>query len=221
MHRAVALAVALDELDQTPRDASGRVVGAELDPLAVGVPHAAAPRLQEQDGQTGVVLEEDLEAVGRDDERLDRLEGRDRRRPGALVEGREVTEQLARPPDGEHDLFAVGGVARDLRPAGEQDDHVVGRLTLGHDERAAPERAPHATGDQVLELLGRQRRREALEPALPDEAVHGSHPATMVLAAALKSKPDGCKGVTDRPRRVTRAQPRAFLYWACRRPMQW
>jgi hypothetical protein len=116
------------------------VLGAELDPPAVGVAQALHELAHHDHEDPRVLLEEGLEIDAGDDLGHDRVEGHDAGRPGlgAVGQGGQLADELPRPPHGEQQLLAARGRRHHFHPALADHENVVAVVALEEEHGPPP-----------------------------------------------------------------------------------
>ncbi len=152
--------VAVAELDQAGRDTAERVRGAKLDALAISVPEAAAESAQQRLRSERTLAGERPECFALDRERLDSADRCHRARARLPIDDRELPDEIARVPQAEHDLPALGGEARNLHAAAQEQHHLVVLEPLVQERGSVPKAMDAATGTQRLDLARIEHRQE-------------------------------------------------------------
>ena len=149
----IRLAEAVAQFIQADGDATEGVEGSEFDALDVGVPQPAAQQLEQRERRLGLPGEQRQELVAVHGQGLDLLERSDRRRAWVIVEGRELSDQIAGPAEREDDFAAIRCRGRDLHPSGAEQQHPIGKLALVREFLPARE----LTHDPVRRQRGGER----------------------------------------------------------------
>src|SRR3954452_2660501 len=166
----VRLAVRLAQLDQPRADTSEGVGGGKLGQASVGFAQARAQHGEHREGDLRPRRQEGPERRRRDDEKLDGLDGYDRRRARRLVDQRLLTEQRAGATERENGVTAARRRDRDLDAPGLENEHAVRRVPACHEHLAALGLLRAADRRQLVAVGLRENR----EKFAPWQRLHGN-----------------------------------------------
>jgi UTP-glucose-1-phosphate uridylyltransferase len=139
--------------------------------LEAGEPSDREPEQAKTEG--AVALEQVLDGRGREDQALGRLGCGDGGGAGGAVDDCDLAEEIARPDDGEHALFARLGWHDHLEVATADDVQRVARVAPVEDDLATP---VCATAQHRLEQLSLVRRQAIEHPAPRRTRASLTHP---------------------------------------------
>ena len=137
--------VSFGQFDEATTEAGEGIADAGLEPTTGRLPQSACHQPEHGKADLGSLREQLLESTGGYDDCLEGPNRGRRRRARFPIDGSQLTDQLSSFPNLDEQFFAVGRKPTQLQVTGQDDQNVIGVLTLVKDLSVNDRPTPDAT----------------------------------------------------------------------------